>query len=135
MSSQATRKYLQTALRIAAGLLAVAVLLAPAYVMALVYTSLNFVVAVAAILLVVLCSRFRLARWWLAVFGALLIAVPPYPFWAFTNNQGGWFLNFFPGFTLHTAPIGTFCIYFVLALAMFGVLFWVLPRPGRYAGA
>ncbi|MEO6924138.1 MAG: hypothetical protein ABI142_09960 [Bryocella sp.] len=134
MSSRATKQYLQMALRIVVGLLAVAVLLAPAYVMALVYTSLNFVVAVAAILLVVLCSRFRRARWWLAVVGALLIAVPPYPFWAFTDNQGAWFLNFFHGFTLHTAPIATFCIYFVLALALFGVLFRVLPRSGRYAG-
>jgi hypothetical protein len=122
------------ALRIVAGLLAVSLLLAPAYVMALVYTSLNFVVAAAAILLVVLCSRFQRTRWWLAVVGALLIAVPPYPFWAFTDNHGVWFLNFFHGFTLHTAPIGTFCIYFVLALALFGVLFRVLPRPGRYAG-
>ena len=135
MSSQTTGRYLQMALRLVASLLAVAVLLAPAYVVALVYTSLNFVVATVAISLVVLCSRFRRARWWLAMLGALLIAVPPYPFWAFTNNQGGWFLNFFHGFTLHTAPIGTFCIYFVLSLAMFGVLFWVLPRPGHYAGA
>jgi hypothetical protein len=67
--------------------------------------------------------------------GALLIAVPPYPFWAFTNNQGGWFLHFFHGFTLHTAPIGMFCICFVLALVLFGVLFWALPHPGSYAGA
>jgi hypothetical protein len=135
MSSQATRQYLQTALRIVAGLLAVAVLLAPAYVMALVYTSLNFVVTAAAIFLVVLCSRLRRTRWWLAVLGALLIAVPPYPFWAFTNNRGGWFLHFFHGFTLHTVPISTSCICFVLALALFGVLFWALPHPGRYAGA
>jgi hypothetical protein len=135
MSSQATRQYLQTVLRIAAGLLAVALLLTPSYVMALVYTSLNFVVAAAAIFLVVLCSRFRRTRWWLAVLGALLISVPPYPFWAFTDNRGGWFLNFFHGFTLQTSPIGTFCIVFVLALALFGALFWALPRPGRYAGA
>ena len=135
MSSQVTKQRLHRALRIVAGLLAVAVLLAPAYVMALVYTSLNFVVAAAAILLVVLCGRFRRIRWWLAVLGALLIAIPPYPFWAFTNNQGGWFLHFFYGFTLHTAPIGTFCTYFLLALALFGVLFWALPHPRRYAGA
>jgi hypothetical protein len=135
MSTQATKQYLQVALRVVAGLLAVAVLLAPSYVMALVYTSLNFVVAVAAILLVVLCSRFRRVRWWLAVLGALLIAVPPYPFWAFTDNQGRWYLHFFSGFTLQSAPIGSFCLVFVLALGSFAVLMWALRHSRSYAGA
>jgi hypothetical protein len=135
MSSQATRRYLQVALHIAAGLLAVAALLAPAYIMAVVYTSLNFAVALAAILLVLACRRFRRVRWCVAALAALVIAVPPYPFWVFANNQGGWYLHFFHGFTLRTAPVGTFCVYFVLALAMFAVLFWALPRSRSYAGA
>lgn len=123
------------AFRVIVVVLAVAVLLAPSYVMAVVYTSLNFVVALAAIVLVVAFCRFRWVRWWLATLAALLIAVPPYPFWAFTDNQGNWHLSFFSGFTLQSAPIGTFCFVFILALASLAALIWALPRSWRYAGA
>jgi hypothetical protein len=125
----------QITLRVVAGLLVVAVLLAPSYVMALVWTPLDFLVAVLAILLVVAFSRSSKLRWVLAVVAALLIAIPPYPYWVFYGGKRGWYLHFFGGFTLQTLPIGTFCSFFVVALALFAVLFWALPHPRRYADA
>src|SRR5690348_7861325 len=109
----------QVMLRVIVGLLAVAVLLTPSYIMALVWTPLDLLVAIAAVLLVVVFRRFSRVRWCLAVVAALLVAVPPYPYWVFYGEKRGWYLHFFGGFTLQTLPIGTFCLFFVVALALF----------------
>ena len=129
------RYRIQSASRIIVAALAIIVLLSPGLVMALVYTDLNLLVAVGAVLLVVTSRQRAKLRWWLAVLGALLIAVPPYPYWVFSNNQGAWYFHFFGGFTLQSLPLGTFAAYFAVALAFFAVLFWALPRPRRVANA
>jgi hypothetical protein len=127
--------WLHSTLRAIAALAAIVVLLSPGLVMALVYTDLNLLVAIAAVLLVIAFRRHAKLRWWLAVLGALLIAVPPYPYWLFSNNQGVWYFSFFGGFTLQSVPFGTFAAFFVAALALFAVLFWAFSRPRQVPNA
>jgi len=114
--------------RVIVAILAIALLLSPGVVMALVYTELNLLVSVLAVALVLAFSRVTAVRWVMAVMGAVLVAVPPYPFWVFSDNEGHWFFSFFGGFTLGSAPIGTFAIWFALALASFAALFWAIGR-------
>lgn len=129
------RLRIRSALRIIVAVAAIVVLLSPGMVMAMVYTDLNLLVAICAVLVVVAFRQRARLRWLLAVLGALLIAVPPYPYWVFSNNQGVWYFHFFGGFTLQSVPLGTFAAYFVVAMALFAVLFWALPQSRRVANA
>jgi hypothetical protein len=110
-------------------ILAVALLLFPSWLMATVFTSVNFVVAFGAIFASVLTAIW-LPRWkWVsAVVASLLIAVPPYPFWLYTREDGNWYLNFFHGFTFSNLPFGTFGTVFVLSLLLFAAIFWAIGR-------
>ena len=119
----------KTSLRIAVGVVAVLLLLLPPFVMALVWTGLNFLVALFAVLLAGVFSRFARLRWLCAALAAALIAVPPYPYWIFWGEAQGWHFSFFHGFTWQTTPVGTFIAFFIFAMALFAALFWALPGP------
>src|SRR5205085_11350964 len=95
----------------------VAMLLIPGLTMASILTPANLMVAIAGIVASV-STAIWLSTWkWLpAVVTALLIAVPPYPYWLFSDNNGNWYLHFFHGFTLHNLPLPTFGFVFVAAI-------------------
>jgi len=104
--------------------------------MAAAFTSLNFVVALGAVLASVFMA-FWLPRWkWIiAVIASLLIAVPPYPYWMHASEERGWYFDFFGGFTLSNLPsFGTFGVVFVLALFLFSGLFWAIGNRSPQRG-
>jgi hypothetical protein len=108
---------------------AIALLLFPGWLMATVFTSINFVVAFGSVVTIVLVAIW-LPRWkWTgAVVAALLIAIPPYPYWLYTREGGDWYLNFFHGFTLSNLPFGTFSAVFVISLLLFAAIFWAIGK-------
>ena len=127
MTTRTEKKKAPRAVRVAVGCLAVAMLLLPGAMTALVWTDLNLMLAAAAIL-VAAVSRHRTKLRWLAVTAAaLVIAVPPYPYWVFWSDRDGWHLHFFSGFTWQSAPLGTFITVFVVAFALLCTLLWALP--------
>lgn len=114
--------------RVLVVVVAVALLLFPGWLMASVFTSLNFVVALGAVLASVLMA-FWLPRWkWIsAVVASLLIAVPPYPYWMHVSEERGWYFDFFGGFSRSNLPsFGTFGVVFVFSLLLFVALFWAI---------
>lgn len=89
--------------------------------------TLNFEVAVASWIFVIAASKFfPRFRWPVASVSALVIAVPPYPYWVRSGDSGGAALHFFYGFTPANLPWATFVVVFVLALALYGAIFWAL---------
>ena len=123
--------------RVLVAVAAIALLLFPGWLMATVFTSLNFVVALMAILVSVLTAIW-LPRWkWIsAVAASLLIAVPPYPYWVYVSIERGWYLHFFHGFTLHDLPLLTFATVFTIALLLFKAIFWAIgSRPRQKVAA
>lgn len=114
--------------RVLVAIVAIALLLVPGWLMAAVFTSLNFVVALGAIL-ICLFIAFWLPRWkWVgAVIASLLIAVPPYPYWMHASEERGWYFDFFGGFSRSNLPaFGTFCVVFALSLLLFAAIFWAM---------
>ena len=109
--------------------MAIALLLFPSWLIATIFTAINFVVALGCVVTSVLVAIW-LPRWkWIsAVAAALLIAVPPYPYWLYTREGGDWYLNFFHGFTLSNLPLGTFCVVFVISLLLFAAIFWAIGK-------
>ena len=114
-------------LRIIVAIVAVAFLLYPAWLMAIVWTKVNLIVTLSMILI-----TFAVAIWlpgwkWLsAAASSLLIAIPPYPYWVFSNEVRGYYLHFFYGYTLENIPAGTFAFVFVLSLLLFAAIFWAI---------
>jgi hypothetical protein len=108
---------------------AVALLLFPGWLMATVFTSINFVVALGSILTSVIIAIW-LPRWkWIgAVATSIIIAVPPYPYWLYTREGGGWYLNFFHGFRISNLPFDTFGAVFVVSLLLFAGIFWAIGK-------
>jgi len=108
---------------------AIALLLFPSWLMATVFTAINFVVAFGSIFTSVLISIW-LPRWkWIgAVVASLLIAVPPYPYWLYTREGGEWYLNFFHGFRISNLPFDTFGVVFVVSLFLFAAIFWAIRK-------
>ncbi|MFC6840106.1 hypothetical protein [Xanthomonas theicola] len=91
--------------------------------------TLNLEVAIAATLIFIMVARWlpRL-RWAIAVVAALVIAVPPYPYWTNWDESRGQYLHFFHGFNLQNLPIAAFVVVFVLALLLFVAIFWAVRR-------
>jgi hypothetical protein len=106
------------------GCLAAGLLLLPGAMTALVWTDLNLVLAAAAVLIVVVVRRRPKLCWLATLSSALIIAVPPYPYWVFWSEREGWHLHFFSGFTWQAAPVGTFAVVFLVAVALLRVLLW-----------
>lgn len=116
-------------LRVLVAVVAIALLLFPGWLMATVFTAINFMVALGAILISVLIAIWlRHWKWISAVLASLLIAVPPYPYWLYTREGGNWYLNFFHGFSISTLPFGTFGVVFVLSLLLFAAIFWAIGK-------
>lgn len=114
-------KTLRSLVVVAAGFL----LLVPGLVMAYAWGgTLNLEVAFAVTLISIMMARWltRL-RWVGAAIAALVIAVPPYPYWTNWDESRGQYLHFFHGFDLQSLPIVTFVVVFVLALLLFAAIF------------
>ena len=79
---------------------AILMLLVPGLLVASTWTRINLLVALCAIVISILTAIWvpRL-KWPMALISSLLIAVPPYPYWLFRDNEGNWYLHFFDGFT------------------------------------
>lgn len=109
---------------------AIVLLLSPGWLMATVFTSVNFILSLSVVLVSVVVAVW-LPRWkWPgAIIASLLIAVPPYPFWLYASENRGWYFHFFHGFTLSTLPLGTFGVVFVFALLLFAAIFWAIDKP------
>lgn len=115
-------------LRIVVGGVAAVMLLVPSLVFAYAWSAtLNLEVATAAtgvtIVSAIWLPRFR---WVGAVLAALVIAVPPYPYWTSWDESRGQYLHFFHGFSLQNVPLLTFAAIFCVALLMFAVIFWAI---------
>ncbi len=108
-------------------LLAGALLLSPALMMASVWTNVDLIVSVVAVSTCILVAQFAQRwRWPCAIIASLLIAVPPYPYWLFASEERGWYLHFFHGYSVHEVPILRFSAVMIVALLLFGVIFWAL---------
>lgn len=113
--------------RILAGVVCAFLLLVPGLMMASIWTPVNLLVAFLAIIVSVLAAIWLPNwKWVAAVVTALLIAVPPYPYWLFSDNNGRWYFHFFHGFTLQKLPLPTFGFVFVVSLVLFAVIFWTV---------
>lgn len=67
-------------------------------------------------------------KWFVAVVAALLIAVPPFPYWTNYEKSRGQYLHFFHGFTIDDASIARFSIVFAMAMLLFATIFWVIEK-------
>lgn len=108
---------------------ATGLLLLPALLVALAWTTINLKVALIAVSVCVLVA-IKMPRWrWVsAIVASLLIAVPPYPYWLFSSEDRGWYLHFFHGYNLQNLPIAVFGVVFVLAMLLFAAIFWSIHR-------
>ncbi|NLC36170.1 MAG: hypothetical protein GX772_06965 [Alcaligenaceae bacterium] len=108
-------------------------LLIPSLIMAYAWGgTLNLEVATVATLVTAATARWmpRL-KWVIASIAALLIAVPPYPYWTNWDESRGQYLHFFHGFTFQTIPVFTFAIVFALAILLFAVMFRSINKGQR----
>lgn len=110
-------------------IMAALLLLLPGVWTALAWTALNLVVAIVAVTGNVLVLRFTPnLRWFSASIASLLIAVPPYPYWVFSDNVRGWHFTFFSGYRLNDVPFVDLSMVFVFAMLLFGLIFWALGK-------
>jgi len=113
--------------RVLMGIVAVALLLVPSILMLIAWTEVNLMVTLAALLvLIMVARRFPSWKWPATVAVALLVAVPPYPYWVFASNDRGWYFHFFSGYDLSTLPLATFVGVFIAATALCTMLSWSL---------
>ena len=110
----------------------IVVLILPSFLMSAIYTSVDLQVAIAATLISILTAIWlpRL-KWWCAVVGSLLIAVPPYPYWLSNDPKRGWYFHFFYGFSVQNTPFLRLGGAFVLSVALFAAIFWAISRPSQ----
>ena len=115
--------------RLAVAVLATGLLLAPALMMATVWTPVDLLVAVAAILVCFLSARYaKRWRWACAIVASLVISVPPYPYWLFASEERGWYFHFFHGYTIADVPFIRFLFVMFAAILMFGAIFWSMDK-------
>lgn len=107
-----------------------AILLLPSLLFAWAWSgTLNFEVAVGSLILTIAAVKFfQQMRWIFAGVSACVIAVPPYPYWVRSGDDGSAVLHFFYGFTPSSLPWATFAAVFALAIALYYVIFWLLRR-------
>lgn len=126
--------------RVVVAVVAAALLLFPGWLMAIAFTSLNFIVALGAVLASLFIAVWLpQCKWISAVVSSILIAVPPYPYWMHASEERGWSLDFFSGFSRSNLPaLGAFFVVFVFALLLFAAIFWAIgnrvSRKGKTAG-
>jgi hypothetical protein len=107
------------------------ILLGPATLTALTWTTVNFIVTFILILAAVATYYFVMPlRWYIAVLAALTIAFPPYPYLIDFNEAGQIVIRgadmYFPG-ALYSI------VAFSLALLCFKSIFWILSGVRRPA--
>jgi hypothetical protein len=93
------------------------------------WSDIGLVVAVAVILgSIFLSVVLPKLKWVGAAFAAIMIAVPPYPYWLGWDAVKGWRLHFFQGFGLSWMDVGVFAAIFIAAMLAFSVIFWAIGR-------
>lgn len=117
--------------RILAVIAVASLLLAPALLMTSAWGgSLNLEVSAAAIAISIATAIWLPGvRWLVAVVSALLIAVPPFPYWISWSESRGQYLHFFHGFQLDGALAIRFIVVFSLAMLLFAAMFRAIGRP------
>lgn len=118
-------------LRILIVIAAVLLLLVPGLLMTLAWGgTLNLeIAAVATAISIAAAIWLPGVKWCVAVVAALLIAVPPFPYWTNWDESGGQYLHLFHGFPLDGALIARFIVVFAMAMLLFAALFWAVGRP------
>jgi len=119
------------ALRVTAIVAAVVLLLLPAFVVGYVWTAINLFVAAAAVLIAFAGAMLvPKAKWAFAAAGSLLIAIPPYPNWLWSNEEHGWHLRL--GYKLQHLEWMGFAIHFAISMLLFALIFWAIGQrqPG-----
>lgn len=116
--------------KILVGTIAALILLLPGMLTALVWTPLNLIVALVAVFGTMLVARLvgRL-RWFAAILASALIAVPPYPYWMFSDNVRGWYFTFFLGYRVKDVPFLEFGSIFFASMLLFWSIFWSMNSP------
>ncbi|MEJ6327836.1 hypothetical protein Q2B95_04145 [Stenotrophomonas maltophilia] len=112
---------------------AVALLLVPGLLMTLAWGgALNLEVAAAAIAITIMAAVWlpRL-KWLIAIAAALLIAVPPFPYWANWDERRGRYLHFFHGFPFEGELVIRFGVVFAMAMVLFAAMFWAIGKPKK----
>ncbi|MEN5204902.1 hypothetical protein ABE473_10615 [Stenotrophomonas sp. TWI700] len=93
------------------------------------WSDIGLVVAVAVILGSILLSVvLPKLKWVGAAFAAIMIAVPPYPYWLGWDDVEGWRVHFFQGFDLSWMDVSVFAAIFIAAMLAFSVIFWAIGR-------
>lgn len=117
-------------LRVAIAIVAGAILLMPGFLMAVAWGgTLNLEVAIAATAVsIAVAIWLPKLRWGGAVIAALLIAVPPFPYWTSWDENAGQHLHFFHGYNLQSLPIFRFVVVFLVAMLLFAVIFWSIGK-------
>ncbi|MGB9109182.1 MAG: hypothetical protein WCC39_10905 [Telluria sp.] len=107
------------------------ILLGPATMTALTWTSVDFIVTYALILAVVATYYFVMPlRWYIVVLAALTIALPPYPYLTDFNEVGQIVIR---GADMYF-PVALYSLVaFSLALLCFKSIFWILSSVRRPA--
>jgi hypothetical protein len=119
------RSVLRTIIAAIAGVL----LLLPGVVTAYVWTPVNLAVSLFAVTVcVVVAIFFHRWKWSSATIAALLIAVPPYPYWLFYSESRGWYVHCFEGFRSGNLPALRFTIVFFVSMFLFALIFWAIGR-------
>jgi hypothetical protein len=119
--------------RIALTSAATCALLAPGY---LVFVSwgirLNLVFSLCAIVACAVGIRlWRGAKLYLIAFTALIISIPPYPYWVLWDNNGHFEFHFFLGFSPKDIPYVMFAAMYAIAIISLHVLDIAFKPTGR----
>jgi hypothetical protein len=117
-------------LRVAIAIVAGAILVVPGFLMAVAWGgTLNLEVAIAAtVISIAVAIWLPKLRWGGAVIAALLIAVPPFPYWTSWDEKTGLHLHFFHGYNLQSLPVFRFVVVFLVAMLLFAVIFWAIGK-------
>jgi hypothetical protein len=100
------------------------ILMGPATLTALTWTSVNFIVTFALILAVLAVYYLvRPLRWYVAVLAALAVAFPPYPYLIDFNSAGNIIIR---GTDMYFPSVLYSFVAFSLSLLCFKSIFWIL---------
>lgn len=127
--------HVKRVLRVLIALVAAVLLLLPGFLTAIAWSPINLGIAMLAVVICIAVARWTPSKWrWPAsIIASLLIAVPPYPNWLWVSEERGW--HFHIGARLETLDVAPFAVLFVIALALFAILFWAVGRSkGRVKG-
>lgn len=116
--------------RILVVIAATALLLVPGLLMTAAWGgTLNLeVAALATAIAIVAAIWMPKVKWFVAIVAALLIAVPPFPYWTSWEKNRGQYLHFFHGFALDGELIARFIVVFAMPMLLFAAMFWAIGR-------